>query len=191
MNWQWLIDQGLIQGNAAYYADGRASASEYNNAITVAYKNSSGAQRQQLVDMLYATGAFEGDASYWYGDRTSEVSSLGKAAEALAPSMGTAEDTKNLPRFGIAGGAQLWKNTDTGKSYLVYQVPGTESDPVYMRWTIPSESDVQSFFGPDQPVVYQRTVGNSSEDWMNAVDFGTSSVSVSSLSDASSDSSPG
>lgn len=174
MNWQWLIDQGLIQGNAAYYSEGRATAAEYNNAITTAYKNSSGAQRQQFVDMMWATGAFEGDPSYWYGDRTSEAASLGTAAESLAPSMGTAQEGMDVPRFGIAGGAQLWKNTDTGQSYIIYQVPDTDGDPIYMRWTVPSEADVQSFFGPGQPVIYQRTVTNASDDWLNAVDFGSS-----------------
>jgi hypothetical protein len=78
------------------------------------------------------------------------------------------------PRFGIAGGAELWKDTTTGKSYIVYMVPGTDDDPVYMRWTVPSDEDVQSFFGPDQPVIYQKEFASDDSMWGNTIDFGSS-----------------
>ena len=81
------------------------------------------------------------------------------------------EDTK--PRFGLAGGAQLWKDTTSGESYIVYVVPDTEP-PVYMRWTVPSEADVQSFFGPDRPVIYQKTYKGDNKIWTDTIDFGSS-----------------
>lgn len=78
------------------------------------------------------------------------------------------------PRFGLAGGAELWKNTTTGESYIVYVVPGTEDDPVYMRWTIADEADVQSFFGPGQPIKYNREVKDGDTIWEETIDFGGS-----------------
>jgi len=77
------------------------------------------------------------------------------------------------PRFGLAGGAELWKDTTTGKSYIVYIVPDTKP-PVYMRWTVPSDEDVQSFFGPDQPVVYQNEYAGDDDVWGDTIDFGSS-----------------
>ncbi len=86
--------------------------------------------------------------------------------------MGTAE--RNDPRFGLAGGAELWKDLTTGESYIVYIVPGTEDDPIRMRWTIPSDEDLQSFFGPGQPINYQYTYPSSSQYWDTMIDFGSS-----------------
>lgn len=82
------------------------------------------------------------------------------------------EDTE--PRFGLAGGAELWKNTTTGESFIVYVVPGTEGDPVYMRWLVGSDEDVQSFFGPGQPVVYQQSYNDTDKIWGETLDFGSS-----------------
>jgi hypothetical protein len=86
---------------------------------------------------------------------------------------GTGEE--NDPRFGIPGGAQLWHDTSTGAVYIVYVVPGTEDDPVYMRWTVPSMDDAQSFFGPDQPVVFDYEFdGGSDTRFAESIDFGSS-----------------
>jgi len=102
--------------------------------------------------------------------------SFGAAAEGTGDTpealVGTGE--KNDPRFGIAGGAELWKNTTTGESFIVYMVPGTEGDPVYMRWVVPSQEDVQSFFGPGQPIVYKHEYGGNDPMWADAIDFGSS-----------------
>jgi hypothetical protein len=173
MDWAWLVDNGLIAGDPNYYASGKATAAEYGNAIKVAYQNATDPNvRRQLVDMLWATGVFSGDKAYWYEDRSAEVSDLESAATKLAPKTGTGDTTS--PRFGIAGGAKLWKNTTTGESYIVYMVPGTEDDPVYMRWLIPSDEDLQSFFGPGQPIVYDRQLSGDDPYWSdNSLDFGT------------------
>ncbi len=95
----------------------------------------------------------------------------GTGTESSDALMGTNDDAE--PRFGISGGAQLWKDTDTDESYIVYIVPDSEP-PLYMRWTIPSEADVQSFFGPDQPVIYQQEYSGSDKIWKDTVDFGSS-----------------
>lgn len=78
------------------------------------------------------------------------------------------------PRFGVAGGAELWHDKTTGETYIVYMVPGTESDPVYTRWTVPSQEDVQSFFGPDQPITYAREIESNDPAWGDTIDFGSS-----------------
>lgn len=91
----------------------------------------------------------------------------------MAEIKGTGEE--NDPRFGVAGGAELWHDTSTGKVYIVYMVPGTEGDPVYMRWTVPSMEDAQSFFGPDQDVVFTHEFdGAKDPKFADAIDFGSS-----------------
>lgn len=172
MDWAWLVDNGLIAGDPTYYSSGKATAAEYGNAVMTAYKNATDpAVRRQLVDMLWSTGVFEGSKEYWYEDRTAEVSDLESAATKLAPLTGTGDKTS--PRFGIAGGAQLWKDTTTGQSWIVYIVPGTEDDPVYMRWLVPSDEDLQSFFGPGQPIIYNKQMSGDDPLWGEAVNFGS------------------
>ena len=173
MNWQWLIDNGLISGNAALYENGSLEAWEYGNAIKVAYQNATDPElRRQLVDMMWETGQFEGSKEYWYEHRLDEVGDLETAGTNLAPQMGTGDEDAP-PRFGIPGGAELWRNSDTGEVYIVYMVPGTEDDPVYMRWLVPNPEDVQSFFGPGQPVVYDRQMGKNDPLWVETTMFGT------------------
>ena len=126
--------------------------------------NDAGAQPPLVVDGIW--GPKTEAAHQEYGGKLDSGESTGEAL------LGTGEE--NDPRFGLAGGAELWKNTDTGESYIVYMVPGTESDPIYMRWTVPSIEDVQSFFGPGQPIVYQQEIGNDDAMWTDSVDFGSS-----------------
>lgn len=143
-------------------------------AVTMVSRTSSKAEIKDLQRKLNAAGANLVVDGIWgpltqaayekYGDQT--VSSDAPALK------GTAE--RSDPRFGIAGGAELWYNTTTKRAYIVYVVPGTENDPVYMRWVVPSEEDVQSFFGPDQPIVYKREISTSDALWADTVDFGSS-----------------
>jgi len=66
MNWQWLIDQGLIQGSASLYTDGTSLQGwEYGHAIQTAYNNATDAQRRTLIDMLWSTGLYGGDGVQW------------------------------------------------------------------------------------------------------------------------------
>jgi hypothetical protein len=60
-----------------------------------------------------------------------------------------------------------------GKSLLVYMVPGTEDDPVYMSWEVPNESTLEEFFGPDQTPVYNREISQQEYDNLGVLDFGS------------------
>lgn len=160
MNWQWLIDQGLIEGDAAYYESGGAQPSEYSHAIEEAYKNSTDANRQQLIDMLWETGTFSGDQKYWYEDRTSEAGDLGAAAGGMLGVGGEGQDLMS-----VGGKPQVWKvGNDT---YLVYTTTGSDGQPIRLSWKATSDADVQSFFGPDQPIVYNQTLASMPPDVMN------------------------
>ena len=172
MNWQWIIDEGLIQGEAEYYESGDAKATEVNHAVTTAYTTATPAQRKILVDMLWESGKLEGEKEHWYEDRSSEVADLATAYSGVSSEATTGTGEEGDPRFGVAGGAQLWKNTTTGDIFIVYTVPGTEDDPVYMRWTV-SEEDAQSFFGPEQPVVYDYMISDGNALWNETIDFGS------------------
>jgi hypothetical protein len=172
MNWQWLVDEGLISGDPDYYASGKAKPTEVNNAIKVAYAAATPAQRKVLVDMLWESGKLEGDKTYWYEDRGDEVNDLATAYSGVSSDAPTGTGEETQPRFGVAGGAKLWKNITTGEIYIVYMVPGTEDDPVYMRWTV-SEEDAKSFFGPDQPVVYEYQISSNNPLWASTIDFGS------------------
>jgi hypothetical protein len=173
MNWEWMANQGLMEGDPAWYSSGSATAEEYSHAVETAYRNATDANRKELVDMLFATGEFGGKKEYWYTDRGNEVSSLGTSAEGLFSGTGTGEKGAGA-RFSIAGGAELWKDTTTGTSYLVYMVPGTDDDPVYMSWTIPSDEDVQSFFGPEQGIVYNKKLTGEDALWAEVQNYGSS-----------------
>lgn len=130
--------------------------------------NDAGAKPALVIDGIW--GPKTQAASDKWGDSTDEGTPDAVEGDPLE---GTGPEGTE-PRFGLAGGAELWKNSDTGDSYIVYVVPGTEDDPVYMRWLVPSDADVQSFFGPGQPVKYQQTYGGSDKIWGDTIDFGGS-----------------
>ena len=162
MNWEWLVSEGLIEGDPAYYADGDAAPEEVSNAVRTAYLAADEAQRKTLVDNLWSTGAFKGDKAYWYEDRSGEVENLATAAASIG-GLGAEGADKSIP-----GGSELWKVG--GEDWLVYTVPDTDP-PVYMAWKSPSDKDTQSFFGPGQAIVYQNEV--DSWDGVDVIDFGS------------------
>ena len=126
--------------------------------------NDAGAEPPLVIDGIWGPKT-QSAHTQWGADATGD--------EPTSPTMGTGPEGGD-PRFGVAGGAELWKNKTTGEVYIVYVVPGTEDDPVYMRWTVPSQEDVQSFFGPDQPIVYARELDGDDALWGETVDFGSS-----------------
>jgi len=150
MNWEWLKSKGLIEGDMNWYADGSANADEYAHAIQTAYKNATDpALRKELVDMLWGTGMFSGQKEYWYEDRTAEVGSLGQAAKGFDIEGG--QELKS-----VGGKPQVWKVGD--KVYLVHSTTAADGSPIRLAWEAPSMEDVQSFFGPDQEIVYNQTM---------------------------------
>jgi len=66
--WEWLVFYRLIQGDPNYYSSGQATADEYAHAIDTAMANTAAgsANRQALVDRLWASGYYVGDKTYWY-----------------------------------------------------------------------------------------------------------------------------
>ena len=126
--------------------------------------NEAGAEPPLVVDGIWGPKT-ESAHTQWGDDVSGDASG--------SPTMGTGPEGGD-PRFGIAGGAELWHDKTSGETYIVYMVPGTEDDPAYMRWTVPSQEDVQSFFGPDQPIVYAQEIETDDEMWADTVDFGSS-----------------
>jgi hypothetical protein len=169
MNWEWLVSEGLISGDPTYYSSGQAEPDEISHAIETAYKNATDPDvRKRLVDMLWGTGAFEGDKAYWYEDRSEEASSLGNAATGISatPATNNAGQSDYTPdnqqgRFHVLGGnPTIWFNTDTGTYLVVYEVPDSEP-PLPVYWEVPDEQTLQSYFGPDITPVADRDVTNA------------------------------
>jgi hypothetical protein len=71
---------------------------------------------------------------------------------------------------GIAGTPEIWYNSDTGESLLVYFVPGFDP-PVPMTWRIESDEDLEAFFGP-HAVVYDRVYTDAELTAIGALDEG-------------------
>jgi murein DD-endopeptidase MepM/ murein hydrolase activator NlpD len=82
---------------------------------------------------------------------------------------GTATGGQELNNIG--GTPEVWKVGNA--KYIVYTVPGTEDDPVYVAWQVPSDSDLQSFFGPDQPILYNKQITWEAFKNMGVLDFGS------------------
>lgn len=81
----------------------------------------------------------------------------------------------------IGGTPEVWKVGTT--SFLVYTVPGTEDDPVYIAWEVPSDSDLQSFFGPDQPIVYNKQITEAAYNALGVLEFGSTDELVNTSED--------
>ena len=163
MDWTWLVSNGLIAGDPYYYAKGQATPDEVANAIETAYKNSTDANRKQLVDMMWGTGVFEGDKSYWYADRRDEVASLGQAARGIVPEGGGQE------LLNAGGKPQVWNVN--GEAWLVHVTTSTDGTPLRLAWKVEDQEQLQSYFGPGKPIVYNATVSAMPPD---VLDFGMS-----------------
>ncbi len=60
------------------------------------------------------------------------------------------------PRMSLAGNPALWK---VGNDYyIVHETTGSDGEPLVLAWKAPSYSDVESFFGPDQEVIVNKTI---------------------------------
>ena len=84
------------------------------------------------------------------------------------------DDHLNVARFnGIPGNPEIWKNTTTGEAYLVYFAAGIEP-PLPMIWEVPSDRDLEAFFGPDQPIVFDKEFSQDQIDSTGGMIWGTS-----------------
>ena len=193
MNWEWAVSAGLITGDPTYYSSGQAGPEEVAHAIETAYlaTEAGSPERKKLIDMLWSTGVYEGTKDYWYENRDAESASLAEAGKLItstsraATSGDTVAPIANLPdftpdndrgRFNVVGGnAEVWLRDD-GTALIVYFVPGTDPPaPVY--WEVPDMAVLQSYFGPDATVSYDREVTAAQLESYGAL-FGGSSTEI-------------
>ena len=152
MNWQWLIDEGLIEGDVNLYNTGSLGVSDFRHAIETAYAAADDAQRKRFIDDLWSTGYFEGDKEHWYTDRSGDPAEMTNLL-AAGGQMGTPEIGGGSELL-LAGNAQLWQNTETGQWWVVYVAPavnfddGTASPELYYGWAVESPEDLEAVVGP-------------------------------------------
>lgn len=72
---------------------------------------------------------------------------------------------------GLGGEPEIWKDTTTGQSYVVYFPPG-QDPPIPVLWEIPSQDDLESFFG-DKPVSYDQQFSSEDLASFGSIKFGT------------------
>lgn len=73
----------------------------------------------------------------------------------------------------IPGEPQVWKDSTTGKSYLVYFVPGLEP-PVPLLYEA-TDKELQAAFGPGKSIKYDRTLSNADLRKAGAMEWGVRS----------------
>ncbi len=93
------------------------------------------------------------------------------SGEVSMSSYGDVDPVSGQTLNNIPGTPEVWKVG--GKTLLVYIVPGTEDDPVYMSWEVPSGSDLEEFFGPGQTPKYDREMSEGAYANMGVLDFGS------------------
>lgn len=60
-------------------------------------------------------------------------------------------------RFNVIGGnPEIWLNQTSGKYLVVYFVPDSEP-PLPIYWEVPDEQTLQAYFGPDIPIIADKT----------------------------------
>ena len=70
----------------------------------------------------------------------------------------------------VPGDPEVWRVGS--QTFLVYMVPGTESDPVHMAWEVSTQSALQSMFGPGQDIVYDREISEAMYASAGVLEFG-------------------
>lgn len=175
--WQWMIDQGLIEGEAAYYEDTTTTpGSAYSHAVEVAYKAANDEQRKQLVDLLWETGYFEGDKTHWYTDRSESAEEMANLKHA-ALSMGVYEPGEGSDLL-LPEGFELWLNEDTGTYFVVVKSPGvelddgTKTDGIFVSWEVESDADLEALLGPDKEPDPHFVGGNDDFTSKGVIDLG-------------------
>ena len=68
----------------------------------------------------------------------------------------------------LPGNPALW--SVGGESWIVYDTVGSDGESIRVAWKAPSQDDVQSFFGPDQPIIVNKTMDALPDD---VLDFGS------------------
>ena len=71
---------------------------------------------------------------------------------------------------GLGGKPEVWYNSDTGESYVVYFVPGFDP-PIPMIWTVKKDEDLAGFFGEGQEIIYDRVLTDSELTSVGGVEY--------------------
>lgn len=184
MNWAWLFEAGLIEGDLAKYESGELSAQDINHAIKTAYLAANDAQRKKLVDMAWASGkSMGGNKEYWYTARPNQVQDFAAGFSGVrvepTPALGDANlkdynDGDEASRFLALGGKpQIWKDSDTGTTYVVYFMRESEP-PIPLLYEVPEDGKtLQAFFGEGVTIVWDKTFSGAEMDATGAVQFGS------------------
>lgn len=141
------------------------------------YQGVTGTMTESQVRAVFAEFGLDPDVHFsgtYEEGRAARIAASGMTAEALRATLASApQDIDRLfgqDLFNVGGLPEVWKVGDN--EYLVYTVPGTENDPVYISWEVFSEADLESYFGPDQPVVFSRILTQGEWDREGALVFG-------------------
>jgi len=184
--WDWLAQPGgLIIGNAAQY---RPGGTEYNQtAVAHALRTAIAALKTasdktaalQFYTRLKTAGGLVAtdNPAVWAAGQGGDIEHLiAMAAQRLTAGGTTGDPTKagwaGQTLNSVPGKPEVWNVAGSGV-FLVYMVPGTEADPVYMSWAGTSMADVQSWFGPGKTPVYNRQLTGAQYRAMGVVSFGT------------------
>jgi len=105
--------------------------------------------------------------------------SLTQAANEKYASSSTTTDTDtdtthtgddDITHVGLPGRPEIWQDSDSGKAYVVYFVPGVEPE-LPMMWEVAKEDDIASFFG-DDAIAYDRVGTGADFAAAGALPFG-------------------
>lgn len=148
-------------------------------------RGSSGSRVRELQQALVEAGFDPGPIDGVFGPRTEaalrsyqaaqgyEVTGIADVETLGALGLGSeeTEDGDGGPGMSLPGNPELWKVG--GKDMLVYTVPDS-FPPIYMMWEVPDGEDLQSFFGPDQEIVYDQEMSwGEAKRQLGALVFGT------------------
>lgn len=120
--------------------------------------NAAGYEPPLVVDGIWGPKTEAGNK--WYASLESENTDSPATNEPRTDTGEKERYTDGDARFiGLGGNPEIWYNSDTGDSYIVHFVPGTEP-PIPMYWRIESDEHLQAYFG-EAEVMYDRVLTNA------------------------------
>ena len=102
---------------------------------------------------LHTDGQPSADPFEKYRTRKETIPQVPAGAAGTGGTFGDGTDftTPDATRFnGLPGHPEVWRNTDTGQTYVVYQVPDVDP-PIPLLFTVASAKDLGTFFGDKTP----------------------------------------
>ena len=138
--WANLVNAGVIQGDPDYYSSGQATADEFSNAISTAFKGTQpgSSLRKGLIDFLFSKGGAQGDPNYWYNlpSDSAEVSNLMDLSVTINISAGGEDvEIKALPRnsrlVNVNGENRVIWDLGDGLGHAWYTINDTQLQNLY------------------------------------------------------------